>query len=93
MKTRLFVAGLEWSIRSEEMKAIFEDFGTVVYSRVVTDENNRSRGFGFIEMGTPEEAEAAIKGLNETEQKGRAIVVKWREENTASRAPRTYNRD
>lgn len=80
MKTKLFVAGLDWSIDTDELKAIFGQFGTVIYGKVVTDENRRSRGFGFVEMETPEQAKACLDNLNGSVQKERAIVVKWKEE-------------
>ncbi len=80
MKTKLFVAGLDWEIDTTELKAIFGQFGTVVYAKVVTDENQRSRGFGFIEMSSQDEAEAALEGLNGSTQKKRQIVVKWKED-------------
>jgi RNA recognition motif-containing protein len=89
MKTKLFVAGLDWSIDTNELKTIFGQFGTVIYGKVVTDENQRSRGFGFIEMSTPEEAEACLTNLNASVQKKRQIVVKWKEENQrSSHSPR-----
>ena len=87
MKTKLFVAGLDWSIDTEELKTIFGQFGTVIYGKVVTDENQRSRGFGFIEMSSAEEAEACLTNLNESMQKKRQIVVKWKEENQRSARP------
>lgn len=80
MKTKLFVAGLDWAIDTNELKAIFGQYGTVVYGKVVTDENQRSRGFGFIEMSSQDEAEACLNGLNGSTQKKRQIVVKWKED-------------
>ncbi len=87
MKTKLFVAGLDWSIDTNELKTIFGQFGTVIYGKVVTDESQRSRGFGFIEMSTPEEAEACLTNLNASVQKKRQIVVKWKEDDQRSPRP------
>ncbi|RTK98322.1 MAG: RNA-binding protein [Proteobacteria bacterium] len=90
MRTKLFVAGLDWAIDTNELKEIFGQYGTVVYGKVVTDENQRSRGFGFVEMSSTEEAEACLTNLNGSTQKKRQIVVKWKEEK-----PRTerFSRD
>lgn len=86
MQTKLFISGLDWAIDTDGLKAIFAQHGTVVYGKVVTDENQRSRGFGFIEMSTPEEAEKCLNELNGSEQGKRAISVKWKEER--ARSPR-----
>ncbi len=80
MKTKLFVAGLDWAIDTNQLKSIFGQFGNVVYAKVVTDENQRSRGFGFVEMSSQEEAQACVDNLNESTQGKRQIVVKWKEE-------------
>lgn len=91
MKTKLFVAGLDWAIDTNELKAIFGQYGTVVYAKVVTDENQRSRGFGFVEMSSEAEAEASLSNLNGSTQKKREIVVKWKEDKPRTeRAPREY---
>ena len=91
MNTKLFVAGLDWAIDTNELKAIFGQFGTVIYAKVVTDENQRSRGFGFVEMSSHAEAEACLNNLNASVQKKRQIVVKWKEENQRpARPPRDY---
>jgi RNA recognition motif-containing protein len=80
MKTKLFVAGLDWAIDTDGLKDIFGQYGSVVYAKVVTDENRRSRGFGFVEMSSHDEAEACLNNLNNSTQGKRAIVVKWKEE-------------
>ena len=85
MNTKLFVAGLDWSINTDELKTIFADYGSVIYAKVVTDENQRSRGFGFVEMSSHEEAQACLNSLNDSLQKNRQIVVKWKEENQRPR--------
>jgi len=81
MKNSLFVAGLDFSITSEELKDIFAEHGTVTNAKVLTDrETGRSRGFGFVDMSTDAEAATCIAKLNETSVKGRNIVVREKEE-------------
>ena len=80
MNTKLFVAGLDWSIDTNELKEIFSQYGNVVYAKVVTDMNQRSRGFGFVEMASHEEATDCLKNLDQSVQKNRQIVVKWKED-------------
>jgi RNA recognition motif-containing protein len=76
MATKLFVAGLDFGISNDEFRDMFADFGTVVSAQIVTDrDTNRSKGFGFIEMSSDQEGDAAIKGLNGKDVKGRALVV------------------
>ena len=76
MSTKLFVGSLPWSVDDEALKKTFEPHGTVVSAKVITDRNSgRSRGFGFVEMETADEAKSAIDALNESELEGRNIVV------------------
>jgi RNA recognition motif-containing protein len=76
MATKLFVGSLPWAIRDEELKELFSQHGTVESASVVTDRaTGRSRGFGFVEMSTEEEAQKAIEALHESEVEGRTIVV------------------
>lgn len=76
MSTKLFVGSLPWSVDDDKLKETFEGHGTVVSAKVVTDRNTgRSRGFGFVEMESAEEAQNAIKALNDSEVGGRNIVV------------------
>ena len=76
MATKLFVGSLPWAIRDEELKELFSQHGTVESASVVSDRaTGRSRGFGFVEMSTEEEAQAAIEALHESEVEGRTIVV------------------
>jgi RNA recognition motif-containing protein len=70
------VGSLPWSVDDEALRKTFEGHGKVVSAKVVHDrESGRSRGFGFVEMETPEEAKSAIKALNDSEIEGRNIVV------------------
>jgi RNA recognition motif-containing protein len=74
--TKLFVGSLPWSIDDKTLQETFETHGTVLSAKVIKDrETGRSRGFGFVEMENPMEAKNAIQALNESELKGRNIVV------------------
>ena len=76
MSTKLFVGSLPWSVTDEELKQTFEKHGNVVSAKVVTDRNSgRSRGFGFVEMESSEDAQKAMSTLNDSEMGGRNIVV------------------
>lgn len=76
MGTRLFVGSLSWGVRDEQLKEAFEQAGTVVSAVVIMDRmSGRSKGFGFVEMSTPEEAQAAIEMWNEQEIDGRKVIV------------------
>lgn len=65
MKNKLFVGNLSWKATEESLKPAFEAFGKVISVKIVMDNTGRSKGFGFVEMGSEEEALAAIAGLNE----------------------------
>lgn len=76
MSTKLFIGSLPWSVNDAELKTLFEPYGNVQSAKVITDkQTRRSKGFGFVEYETEAEASAAINALNETEIKGRKIVV------------------
>lgn len=73
----IFIANLDWSITSEDLKTTFSTFGDVHYAHVVFEkETKRSRGYGYVEMESAEAAIAAIEALNGMEINGRAIDVK-----------------
>jgi len=77
MAKRLFVGGLPYSMTDADLNQLFSKAGKVVSATVVMDRmTNRSKGFGFVEMSTEEEAAKAIKELSDTEVGGRKIVVK-----------------
>ena len=72
----MFVGSLPWSIDDAGLAQLFSQAGTVVSAQVVKDrDTGRSRGFGFVEMSTDEEANAAVSNLNGTDVEGRKIVV------------------
>ena len=76
MAVKLFVGGLSFSTSTDRLREAFAACGNVESASVVTDrDTGRSRGFGFVEMATPEEAESAISKLNGTSLDGRTIQV------------------
>jgi RNA recognition motif-containing protein len=76
MAVKLFVGGLSFSTSNERLREAFAACGAVESATVVTDrDTGRSRGFGFVEMSTPEEADQAVSRLNGTSLDGRTIQV------------------
>lgn len=76
MSAKLYVGGLSFSTTSEALRAHFAPFGTVVSSAIVTErDSSQSRGFGFVEMSSETEAEAAIAALNQQPLDGKALTV------------------
>lgn len=76
MATKLFVAGLAYSLTDSELEALFAEYGTVASAQIITDrETNRSKGFGFVELSTDEEAKSAIAALNGKDMNGRPLTV------------------
>jgi cold-inducible RNA-binding protein len=76
MAAKLFVGNLDFTVTSDELREAFAQAGTVVDAVVITDKmTGRSRGFGFVEMSSDEEAKQAIEKMNGVELKGRKINV------------------
>lgn len=76
MAKKLFVGGLPWKTTDQELNDAFSQAGTVVSAQVITDRaTGRSKGFGFVEMSTDEEADAAINMWNGKDLGGRNIMV------------------
>ena len=76
MATKLFVGNLDYTVTGDDLKEAFSQAGTVVDAVVISDKmTGRSRGFGFVEMSTEEEAKAAVEKVNGMELKGRKINV------------------
>lgn len=76
MGTKLYIGNLPYSTTSDSLKSLFSEVGNVTSAQVMTDKfSGRSRGFGFVEMSTPEEAQSAIDKYNGYELDGRKIVV------------------
>jgi len=74
-KKKLFVASLSFRMRDDDLQEIFSSVGNVVNAKVVIDRDGRSRGYGFVEMETEDEADNAINKLNKTIHFNREIVV------------------
>jgi RNA recognition motif-containing protein len=76
MAKKLYVGNLSYSVTSADLQQLFTQFGSVQSADVISDNaTGRSKGFGFVEMSTDEEAQAAIAALNGKEQDGRALTV------------------
>ena len=76
MGTKLYVGNLAYSVDKSRLEEMFADFGAVVSAQVIMDrETNRSKGFGFVEMGSDQEAQAAIAALNGKNMDGRNLTV------------------
>ena len=76
MGNKLYVGNLAYSIRDEDLQQSFSQFGTVTSAKVMMDrDTGRSKGFGFVEMGSDAEAQSAINGMNGQPLQGRALVV------------------
>lgn len=76
MTTKLFVGNIPWSQTNDDLRALFQDHGTVLTAEVVLDRaTGRSRGFGFVVMGSEEECQRAIQALDQEQVGGRAINV------------------
>jgi RNA recognition motif-containing protein len=76
MNNKLYVGGLPYSVTDNQLQEIFSSHGTVESARVIADKfTGQSRGFGFVEMGSGSDAQAAISSLNGTQYEGRSLVV------------------
>jgi hypothetical protein len=76
MGNKLYVGNLAYSIRDEDLQQAFAQFGSVSSAKVMMDrDTGRSKGFGFVEMGSDAEAQSAINGMNGQALDGRALVV------------------
>src|SRR6059058_1585525 len=76
MSTKLYVGGLPYSVTEQQLNDLFAQQGSVTSAKVITDKyTGQSRGFGFVEMSTPEEAKKAISALNGTQLDGRSLTV------------------
>src|SRR5262245_66044613 len=73
---KLYVGNLTYNVNESDLEALFSQFGTVQSARIIVDrDTNRSKGFGFVEMDTDAQAQAAIQGLNAREHDGRTLTV------------------
>jgi len=76
MAKKLYVGNLNYEITDSDLQNLFGPFGTVQSAQVIMDrDTGRSKGFGFVEMNSSDEAEAAITGLHDKENNGRRLTV------------------
>ena len=76
MGNKLYVGNLPYSFRDDDMRQAFSAFGSISSAKVMMErDTGRSKGFGFVEMGSDAEAQAAIKGMNGVNIGGRDLVV------------------
>ena len=76
MGKKLYVGNLPYSVRDGDLEQAFGQFGSVTSAKVMMErDTGRSKGFGFVEMGTDEEAQSAINGMNGQPLGGRSVVV------------------
>ena len=76
MGRKLYVGNLAYSVTASDLEKLFEPYGRVESAQVIADrDTGQSKGFGFVEMGTDQEAQAAIAALNGQEVSGRALTV------------------
>ena len=75
MNKKLFVGNLDFDVKDIELEELFKTAGKVITAEIVRFFDKKSKGFGFVEMDTIEEAKAAMEKLNGTEFKGRKLIV------------------
>ena len=76
MGNKLYVGNLPYTVRDEDLQQSFSEFGSVTSAKVMMErDTGRSKGFGFVEMGSDAEAQAAIEGMNGQSLGGRSLVV------------------
>ena len=89
MGNKLYVGNLPYSVRDQDLEQAFGQFGAVTSAKVMMErDTGRSKGFGFVEMGSDAEAQAAIEGMNGQQIGGRGLVVNEARP-MESRPPRT----
>ena len=86
---KMYVSNLGFHVSDDDLRKLFEPFGQVSSAKVITDrETDRSRGFGFVEMGSNEEGNQAMEKLNGKEIEGRSISVSIAREKESRSDPR-----
>lgn len=76
MATNIYVGNLPWTATQDDLVQLFSQYGTVEKTQIISDrETGRSRGFGFVEMSTEDEAQKAIDALHESPYNGRPLTV------------------
>ena len=76
MNKKLYVGGLPYSMTEDQLRELFVPYGTIDSIRIISDKfSGQSKGFGFVEMATDDDARKAIEGMNNKEVEGRTLVV------------------
>lgn len=76
MQNKIYVGNLSFSVTNDTLSDAFSQFGTIRSARVIIDrDTNRSKGFGFVELSTSQEAENAVNSMNGSDLEGRALNV------------------
>ena len=90
MGNKLYVGNLPYGVRDADLEQAFAPFGSVTSAKVMMErDTGRSKGFGFVEMGSAAEANAAVEGLNGQSLEGRDLTVNIARPKTAGSAPRS----
>jgi len=93
MAIKLFVGSLSYNVTSDQLKEVFSEVGSVVSAVVIVDRySNKSKGFGFVEYSTDEEAKKAIEELNQADYDGKQILVSVAKPKTEG-PRRSFNKD
>lgn len=83
MKKKIFVGNLSWKVTDEVLKPVFEAYGNVISVKIIVDQyTGKSKGYGFVEMESPEHAERAIQELNDKPLLERNLRVSLAQERT-----------
>ncbi|WP_373533411.1 RNA recognition motif domain-containing protein [Vampirovibrio sp.] len=95
--SKLFVRSLSYSVTEDDLQSLFQQVGSVISVKIPTDrDTGESKGFGFVEMMSTNEAEQAINTLNQAPLKGKSIAIDYQDSNRSSSKPRgggnDYNR-
>lgn len=86
---RIYVGNLAYSVTDEDLREVFGEYGDLASAEVVKDKfSGQSKGFGFVDMPSNAEADAAIKGLNEFMYKGRKLTVNEARPRSEQQRPR-----
>ncbi len=87
----IYVGNLPYSFRDDDLRTLFEKYGTVTGARVIMDrDTNKSKGFGFVEMADDQKAKEAIAALNKSQLSGRELKISEAQPRDNTRSPRRY---
>ncbi|MBC7332890.1 MAG: RNA-binding protein [Actinobacteria bacterium] len=91
MNKRLYVGNITYGISDEQLKDLFSQAGNVTYSRIIKRPDGKSKGFGFVEMSTEEEAQKAIEKFDQYELEGRKLKVNEAKAQTERESGRNFS--